>query len=132
MLRMKQSVYGEMMAHLQAVYPLEGCGLVGGLPGEATRCLPVANVLRSPTAYEMEPTAQIEAMILLEDAGLEITGIFHSHPAGPERPSPTDMAQAYYPDAAYIIVSLADRTQPVTRAFRLGNGRTTEISLLIE
>lgn len=132
MLHMKQSVYEQMLTHLQTAYPLEGCGILGGPPGHATHFYAVENILRSPTAYEMNPTVQIQVMISLEERGLDMVGIVHSHPAGPERPSPTDVAQAYYPDAVYVIVSLANRAQPVVKAFQIGDGRYTAVPLLVE
>ncbi|MCB8984799.1 MAG: M67 family metallopeptidase [Ardenticatenaceae bacterium] len=132
MLRINQPVYEAMLAHLQAVYPLEGCGLLGGVGDTAVRHTAVDNILRSPVAYEMDPTQQIRAMLELEAQGQEMLAIYHSHPAGPPHPSPTDVAQAYYPDAVYLIISLADRAQPVVGAFRIGNGRYTPIPLAIE
>ena len=38
-------------------------------------------------------------------AGLELLGIYHSHPNGENQPSPRDIERAYYPDAAYFIIS---------------------------
>ena len=117
---------------MQAAYPLEGCGILAGRPGVATRIYPVENALRSQTAYEMEAAQQLAAMLAVEEAGLEMVAIYHSHPDGPERPSPTDVALAFYPDLAQVIVSLAERKRPLSRAFMVGNGRYHEIPLLIE
>jgi proteasome lid subunit RPN8/RPN11 len=39
-------------------------------------------------------------------ARLELLGIYHSHPEGENKPSPTDIARAFYPDAAYFIISV--------------------------
>jgi proteasome lid subunit RPN8/RPN11 len=57
--------------------------------------------------------------------------IYHSHPEGPQMPSSSDVAQAFYPDAAHVIVSLADRRHPVARAFMIMKGRVHEIVLNI-
>ena len=35
-------------------------------------------------------------------AGLELLGIYHSHPNGENEPSPRDVELAYYPEAAYF------------------------------
>lgn len=131
-LRLKRPVYEEMIAHLQASYPLEGCGILAGPPGLATEIYPVENALRSRTAYEMEATQQLAVMLAVEAASLEMVAIYHSHPDGPERPSPTDVAQAFYPELAQVIVSLAEQKRPLARAFMVGNGRYHEIPLLIE
>jgi proteasome lid subunit RPN8/RPN11 len=58
-------------------------------------------------------------MVEWEDAGLELLAIYHSHPQGPEGPSETDIAMATYPEATYIIISLANRARPRVRAFRM-------------
>ena len=131
-LRLTRPVYEQMIAQVQAVYPLEGCGILAGPPGMATQLYPVTNILDSRTAYEMEPTQQLAALLAAEAAGLVVVAFYHSHPDGPERPSPTDVAQAYYPEVAQVIVSLAERQRPLSRAFVVGNGRYQEIPLLVE
>lgn len=132
MLRIPQPIYEAMLDHLQSAHPLEGCGILGGPPGVARRFYPIENVLHSATAYEMAPAQQLQVMLSLEAAGWSLVGLVHSHPAGPQRPSPSDIAQAHYPQTPYLIVSLADRARPVVRAFYIDNGRVTEIPLLIE
>ena len=140
----------EMITHVVAHAPEEACGLVGGRAypnvdfgvlsdlfgsilggraGRAIRLYPVENVLHSPVAYEMEPRQQVQAMLDMEAAGEELLAIYHSHPHGPAWPSPTDRRQAYYPDTAYIIISLADPEQPAVRAFMLQDGLATEIAV---
>jgi proteasome lid subunit RPN8/RPN11 len=117
--------------HLTRALPNEACGLLGGLAGAVQAVYPVTNRLHSPVAYEMEPAEQIRAMVAIEDAGWEITGIFHSHPAGPPRPSPTDIAQAFYPESIYVICTpaAAEPGRWDGRAFRIVDGRVSEVPL---
>jgi proteasome lid subunit RPN8/RPN11 len=131
-LSMKRPLFQAMLAHLQANYPLEACGILAGKGNQALRLYAIDNILASPVAYEMDPRQQLQAMIELEDDGLEMVAVFHSHPTGPERPSPTDVAQAYYPDCIYVIVSLADQERPVVRGFRIENGRYHEVAISVE
>ena len=131
-LHIKRPLFQTILAHLQANYPLEACGILAGTANQAVHSYAIDNVLASPVAYEMDPQQQIRAIIDLEERGWEMTAIFHSHPTGPERPSPTDIAQAYYPECVYIIVSLADQDQPVVRGFRIENGRYHEVALNVE
>ncbi len=131
MLTIPRPLYDAMIQHLQDEYPLEACGLLAGQDGVVSRQYPIENILRSPVAYEMEPTQQIQAIIALEEAGLELAAIYHSHPHGPSAPSETDVALAYWPEAAYIIVSLQDRAAPQTRAFAIREGRVAEIPLAL-
>lgn len=128
----KRPLYQAMVAHLQANYPLEACGILAGVENLVTHIYAIDNRLASPVTYEMDPQQQIKAMIDLEDRGWEMVAIFHSHPTGPEQPSPTDIAQAYYPECVYIIVSLANKETPVVRGFRIENGRYHELKINVE
>jgi proteasome lid subunit RPN8/RPN11 len=119
----------EMIAQARADFPEETCGLIAGRDGRAVRLYPVENFHHSPVAYEMAPLQQIRAMLAIESEGLDLLAIYHSHPAGPARPSPSDVAQAYYPESAHLIISLADRERPTVRAFMIADGRVTEIPL---
>src|SRR5690606_9974314 len=116
------------LAHATACLPHEACGLLAGQDGRAERLFPIENVLHSPVAYEMEPQQQVRAMLAIEDGGLELLAIYHSHPDGPPRPSPSDVAQAYYPDTVYLILSLAGG-RPALRGYMIRDGRFDEIAL---
>jgi proteasome lid subunit RPN8/RPN11 len=123
-----------MLEHVRLAWPQEACGLLGGPPGVVERVYRVENVLHSPVAYYMDPTAQVQAMLELEDAGWDVCGIFHSHPAGPAVPSATDVAQAYYPEAVYVILAPLTPRNPAAwgmRGFEIDNGHVREISLLV-
>ncbi|MGD2050815.1 MAG: M67 family metallopeptidase [Chloroflexota bacterium] len=116
-----------MLEQLQAAYPLEACGIMAGKGGLVKRLYPVENQLKSPHAYKMEPHQQLEAMLDLEEKGWEMLAIYHSHPMGPDVPSPMDVAQATYPDAAHVIVSLRERQRPSVRAFLIADEMVDEI-----
>lgn len=131
-LKIKRRHLQEILDHLQSAYPLEACGLLAGLSGEVSRVYAVENALQSPTAFEMNPREQLRAMLDIEVRGLEMLAIYHSHPQGPERPSETDVALAYYPEAVQVIVSLKDRRRPVVRAFSIEAGRVKEVKLSLE
>ena len=76
------------------------------------------NVATNPrTAYELDPEEQLAHMQAIEDAGREVVGFAHSHPAGPPRPSATDERQATWPGYHYLIVSL-DGTEPYVGCWR--------------
>ena len=58
--------------------------------------------------------------------GLDVIGFYHSHPRTPATPSASDLAEAWYPDHLYLIVSV--RAEPAeVRLYRLGTGRFLEI-----
>ncbi len=128
-LRLTAAHKAAMRAHAQQAWPHEACGLLGGPPGQVARVYCVENVLHSPVAYYMDPAGQVQAMLDLEAAGWEVCGIFHSHPAGPAVPSATDVAQAYYPEAVYVILAPEAPGNWGLRGFEIDSGRVREVAL---
>jgi [CysO sulfur-carrier protein]-S-L-cysteine hydrolase len=128
-LRLKRAHLAQMMAHVQQARPEEACGLLGGPLGQVERVYLVENIDHSPVSYQMDPTEQVRAMLEIEAAGWEITAIFHSHPAGPAVPSPTDVAQAFYPDAVYLIFAPDGPGSWGLRGFRIDQGRVWEVAV---
>jgi proteasome lid subunit RPN8/RPN11 len=124
----------EMLAHLRAVYPDEGCGLLAvGPDGETVAAhYPVRNVAAQPrVAYEGEPEAVLEGLLAMERAGQRLGAIYHSHPGGPAYPSATDVRLHFYPSALTLIVSLV---QPAPRLglFAIHDGRIEPRDLLLD
>jgi proteasome lid subunit RPN8/RPN11 len=102
-----KELVGLMSAHANRCLPEEACGLIGGLNGQARLILPVENELHSPVRYRMAPLSQLKAFQKMDENGVELTGIFHSHPNGPAIPSSTDIAEFYYPETTVVILSPA-------------------------
>lgn len=127
-IRFTKAQLAQMLAHVLADRTEERCGLLAGKTDRVEAVLPVPNVLRSAVAYQMDGREFIEAMVACD---FEPLGIFHSHPAGPPVPSPTDIAQAMYPESAYVIIAL-NQSPPGVRAFRIVDGRVNEIMVVIE
>ena len=128
MLIMSRQQFDAMLAHLQADLTQERCGLLAGEHGRVTQVLPVPNALNSPVAYRMDGPAFIEAM---RACAFEPLGIFHSHVHGPPVPSPSDVAEALYPDSIYVIASF-HAEPPSVRAFRIEGGNVTEVAIQID
>ncbi|MEZ4519190.1 MAG: hypothetical protein R3C44_21005 [Chloroflexota bacterium] len=79
----------------------------------------------------MDPVQQVESMVAIEAAGWDLLGIFLSSSLGPSVPSPTDLANAYYPDSQFVIVSLQEPENPAVRSFYLGNARADEAPFIV-
>jgi proteasome lid subunit RPN8/RPN11 len=113
----------------------EVCGLVGanaeGLP---VSCYPVANSAETPdNRFLLEPGQQIAAMQQMRDKQESLFAIYHSHPAAPAEPSPTDIEQASYPDALHLIISLNTKGVLEMRGFKISGNTVEEYPLrLIE
>lgn len=120
--------FQSMIDHVQQQAPLEACGILAGKDGMSTHVIPVTNMLGSPVAYRMEPKEQLQAMLLLEDNGWDLLGIFHSHPQGPASPSDTDIHQASYPDSVYLILFPTDK-EWICRGFSIDENGVNEVQI---
>lgn len=115
--------------------PNETVGLlVGGAPvaegGRPERYLRLTNAAASPYRYLIDPQEQLRVMLELEDAGDELWGIVHSHVASGPVPSATDVGLAFYPDALYLICSLAGEV-PEVRAWSIRDGQAEPVPLAV-
>ena len=111
---------------------VEVCGLITARQGRPQRCIPVANVSEQPQRlFAMDPKQQIDALRSMREQKEELFGIYHSHPHSPADPSDTDLDQAGYPEALYVIVSLNTKGVLEMRGFRLKDGKTEQVQLEI-
>jgi len=120
-----------IIAHALREAPNECCGVLLGRAGRIERCVAMKSDLPSPDAYLMNPEQQIEVFAEMTQQGRELLGIYHSHPKGPAEPSGADLQLAFHPEAAYVMISLADATHPELRAFRLRGGGFEEVRLTL-
>jgi proteasome lid subunit RPN8/RPN11 len=108
-------------------YPLEACGVLLGSDLPAGRlireAMAVPNIAPGPQAkrFVMDPRGLLEAERAAAAAGLEILGIFHSHPDCPAQPSATDLAAAWEV-YSYLIVSVSAGRVNEMRSFQLRAG----------
>ena len=100
---MSQSLYKQMLEHVQSTVPEEACGLVAGTDNLATKVYCVSNELHSPTRFRMDSGEQIRIILEMERQGLDFLAIYHSHPKGPGHPSATDLAEFAYPGVITLI-----------------------------
>lgn len=113
-----------MLTHVLAARPREGCGLLAGINGVPVKFYPCTNVHPQPyTRYRLDDRELFAALREMDERGWDLLAIFHSHPATPAYPSQTDLEHAHYPDALYLICSLADPERPVLRGFWLDRER---------
>ena len=93
-----------MIAHIESQLPLEACGLLAGHDSKVEVVLEVTNQAQSPVRFMMDPIEQLNAFEWIDSNDMELVGIFHSHPTGPETVSPTDIAEAAYA-VVYVILA---------------------------
>jgi proteasome lid subunit RPN8/RPN11 len=129
--QIRTDVLASLIVHARRDPRIECCGLLAGPAGTITRAYPAENVANDPsTAYEIAAREIVHVAREIRTAGLELLGLYHSHPNGKGEPSPTDIAMAGYPDAAYfIILPGADLERPV-RAFSIRDGQVAELEVV--
>ncbi|MDH5784016.1 MAG: M67 family metallopeptidase [Chromatiales bacterium] len=124
------TLVNKVLTHAQHSPEEEVCGLIsakGGVPGAL---YPIANVADVPEKlFTMDPAAQIEAMRRMRESGEELFAIYHSHPHAPAEPSARDLAEAAYPEALYLIISLNIEGVLEMRGFRLHDGVVERVDL---
>ena len=118
----------EIVAQARAEAPNECCGIVATRDGEAVELFKTRNAAASPLRYEIDPKDQLRAFDELDEAGLDLGIIYHSHTRSAPEPSQTDINLAFYPDALYVIVGLKGE-QPDVRAWRIADGQVSEAQL---
>jgi len=141
-LKIPRQILEDLVAHARELDPFECCGLLAGADGTVTRQYRITNQVakdpqavtvfneanvkqlghlpetaRAEVAYFMDPKEMLAAFKDMREQRLELTVIYHSHTHSPAYPSMTDVGLAYYPDAAYLIVSLENMSQPDIRTY---------------
>jgi proteasome lid subunit RPN8/RPN11 len=134
------AVRAAIVEHARADYPNEACGIVIGTGsaadgGLALRFAPTGNAAASPYRYEIDSSDLLRLTLEADDADEAFWAVVHSHVRSPARPSPTDVGLAFYPDALYVLVSLAEsEADPVSgapgvRAWRIVRGEVFEVTI---
>lgn len=121
----------ELGARVSAGYPNETCGLLIGRRvgdgAEVSRVLQARNlnVERARDRYELDPDDFLLGDEGARAEGLEIVGIWHSHPDHPAVPSETDRARAWE-GWSYLILSVTSAGVADSRSWRLSGERFVE------
>lgn len=121
----------ELVSHAREELPNECCGIIATKDGEAMRVFRAANAYASPLRYEIDSKDLIKIYLEIEGLGWELGGIYHSHTKSPAEPSQTDINEARWPEALYLIVSLVNPDHPDLRAFRIADSSVSEVELAI-
>ncbi len=124
------------LLHLAQLSPeAEVCGLIGAdQQGMPVSCYPVKNTASTPAnRFSLEPSQQIAAIKQMRNKQETLYAIYHSHPHTPAQPSPTDIAEASYPEALHLIISLNTKGVLELRGFKIIADEAEELAVrLIE
>ena len=130
-MRISTELVAEIVVHAREEAPDECCGMVAARDGRAVAVHRATNAAASPLRYEIEPHDQYRIEMAIDDAGLELGAIYHSHTRSEPYPSQTDVNLAFHPHALYLIVGLAG-DEPDLRAYRIVEGRVEAVELQID
>jgi proteasome lid subunit RPN8/RPN11 len=129
MLQLSELLLNQIKEHGESHYPEEGAGLILGGVHEEVRSveqlLPLANQFEASSRhnrYMIEPEEMINAEMKAEELGLDIIGVFHSHPNHPAIPSEFDRERAL-PWFSYIITRVDSTGASESRSWRLSDDR---------
>lgn len=131
MIEIPRKLLAEMIVHAQEEAPTEACGILAGKHGRVLELYRAHNADRSPVSYRLDPEEQFRIFKDIEEREWELVGIYHSHPTSPAIPSEIDASRAGYPEASYVLISLADPDAPQVRAFRFGEDSFSEEDITV-
>ncbi|MFQ5468778.1 MAG: Mov34/MPN/PAD-1 family protein [Gammaproteobacteria bacterium] len=125
-----RTLVNQLLHHAQQVEDKEVCGIISGSEGRAIRSHPITNIAASPACrFEMEPKQLIDTLKQMRERNEELFAIYHSHPQSPATPSKTDIDEAGYPEALYLIISLSTKGVLEMRGFKIHREEVTEVCL---
>ena len=153
-LSIPQSILDEIVAHAKECAPYECCGLLAGPTGQVKRHYRITNTVakdeqaikvfseanvkhlkglsehtKAEVAYFMDPHEMLQAFKDMRTRNLDLLVIYHSHTHSPAYPSETDVGLAYYPEAAYLIVSLENKHDPTIKAYTIQDKQVRPLSI---
>ena len=128
---LERAYIDEMVAHARDEAPNECCGVLAGKEGRVHKLFRAVNAEASPYRYNVDPKDLLRIYRECDAQGWDFLAIYHSHTHTEAYPSPTDAGLAAWPDAVYLIISLADPARPVVRTFRIAERRVDEIALRV-
>lgn len=123
----------QIYSHAQETYPAECCGFLlgsfesGGLVRRVRRAVNQNTERNDRFIISAEEFGQVQ--FAADDEGLEIIGIYHSHPDWPAIPSQTDMDNAWE-GVYYLIISIHEGKPLHTQIWQLSEDEPCRFQLV--
>jgi proteasome lid subunit RPN8/RPN11 len=121
-----------MHEHASLTFPEECCGLLLGKFENDSKVKRVLGSRRMTNVfakeeryhrYTIDPKEFMEAEVEAESNGMDIVGIYHSHPNAAAKPSQFDMNHAW-PSLSYIVIEVRNSKPLNTKSWLLREDRT--------
>ncbi|MDA4112351.1 MAG: M67 family metallopeptidase [Thaumarchaeota archaeon] len=127
-----ESILNEMESHASSTFPEECCGLLLGVFENNSRTKNVKESMRMSNVFQKEeryhrytidPKEFMKAENEAEARGLDVVGIYHSHPNAPAKPSLFDMSYAW-PSLSYVVIEVRDASPVDVKSWELKADRS--------
>lgn len=120
-----RAIVDEMLTHVQASYPNEGCGFLASVNGQIVKNYRVSNAAERPDDFSIiSPEDSIAIYNEIDRNDWDFFAYYHSHTQTEAYPSPRDIKHSHdWPGSYYIIFSLRDWEHPQVRIFTLNKDR---------
>ncbi|MFX1534848.1 MAG: Mov34/MPN/PAD-1 family protein [Promethearchaeota archaeon] len=119
----KKSEVTKIFGHGEATFPEECCGVLIGTSNPTPRIIDARRVRNTNSGtrnrrYNIDPQEYMSIEESIEKEGLQLLGIYHSHPDHPSRPSDFDLNHAF-PNFSYMVLSVINGKAEKLTSWRL-------------
>lgn len=126
---LSQEILKRIHQHGEQAYPEEGAGLLlGETKGNEQQVSEIVSLTNEReedarhNRYQLSPQDYLMGEQLADRMGLDVLGVFHSHPDHPNQPSEFDRQWAW-PNFSYLITSVVQGVAVESRSWRLNEDR---------
>jgi len=135
-LKIKRLDFESIKNHALKKFPLECCGLLIGKAAmktfDVSEVVPAENVYESEVSFEADAELVYRAITAAETKGLELIGIYHSHPNMRAYISAIDAEMMeLWPNVAWLVLGVSKKNINEEKAFMLKNGKIVELEIKI-
>ncbi len=114
--------------HGEETYPYECCGVLIGIQDSSPKVLEARRMKNVNTElpekrYSIDPLELYKVFQEADERGLQIIGVYHSHPDHPAKPSKFDLEHAL-PNWSYIVLSVEKGKAAAINSWRLSPDRS--------
>ena len=107
MIKIERTAWDKMVSHVESTFPKEGCGLMVGTDGVVQEAVPVPNSYTGPQEdfFVIDPKDLHRVDRESREKGLDVLGVFHSHPDCDAYFSKRDLEHSC-PWFSYVVLSI--------------------------
>ena len=124
-MKISRQLLAQIQQHLESGYPNEACGVMLGHGQTVSEVVAVENTRYDSAGnrYLIHPLAYRDLERDADARGVQVLGIYHSHPDVAARPSQFDLEWAL-PNLSYLIVSVVNGKAVESNSWRLRDDRS--------